>query len=162
MDTNPIREAFEELFPYLEALETRTAALLQFVKDKKLMTDEKFAPYLEQAGNASNIKWLAARKRIEYLLSSLEKDFVKDEESKSQKSDEAEEEKQRSAGKSGEEDKQRRSENGDKEDEGTDSRSSGAREERGARSGQSGDDSEKASARKEENGKEKDAGKNPN
>lgn len=77
MDGNPILQVFEELFPYLESLETRSDAILQLLRDKDRITDEQLAPYLEQAGNASNIKWLGARKRIEYLLSSTGKDTEK-------------------------------------------------------------------------------------
>jgi|ERR1700676_20077 len=74
MDSNPAQQAFKELLPYLETLETQTAAILRLLKDKGLTTDEQFAPYLEQAGNISNVKWLAAGLRIDHLLSSVEKD----------------------------------------------------------------------------------------
>jgi hypothetical protein len=73
MDGNPAQQAFKELLPYLETLETQTAAILQLLKDKGLTTDEQFASYLEQAGNISNVKWLAARLRIDRLLSSVDK-----------------------------------------------------------------------------------------
>jgi hypothetical protein len=35
---------------------------------------EKLAPYLERAGNASNVKMRAARKRMEYLLTPIQKE----------------------------------------------------------------------------------------
>jgi hypothetical protein len=69
MKTKPIKEIFNELFSHLERLETQNEAILQFLKEKKRVTDKQLAPYLEQAGNASNVRWRAARVRIEHLLS---------------------------------------------------------------------------------------------
>jgi uncharacterized protein YdaU (DUF1376 family) len=68
----PMKEILNELFSHLERLETRSDAILQFLKEKKRVTDKQLAPYLEQAGNASNVRWRAARVRIEHLLSSME------------------------------------------------------------------------------------------
>ena len=87
MDGNPAQQAFKELLPYLEALDTQNSAILQLLKDKGLTTDEQFAPYLEQAGNVSNVKWLAARLRIDHLLSSIgkERDSDKDKEEEARK-----------------------------------------------------------------------------
>jgi hypothetical protein len=68
----PIKEILNELFSHLERLETQSEAILQFLKEKKRVTDKQLAPYLEQAGNASNVRWRAARVRIEHLLSSME------------------------------------------------------------------------------------------
>jgi hypothetical protein len=75
METNPepIREILEELFSLLESLETRSQALTQFLKDQGIATDEKLAPYLDRAGNASSVKWRAARARMQYLLSPVAK-----------------------------------------------------------------------------------------
>src|ERR1700749_3283592 len=79
---DPIKEVLNELFSHLERLETQSDAILQFSKEKKRVTDKQLAPYLEQAGNASNVRWRAARVRIEHLLSSME---TKEEETKVEK-----------------------------------------------------------------------------
>jgi hypothetical protein len=74
MNVNPLKEVLDELFTLLETQETHSAAVLQFLKDQGITTDEKLAPYLERAGNASSVKWRAARLRMEYLLSPSQKE----------------------------------------------------------------------------------------
>jgi hypothetical protein len=69
MNSEAVKEILNELFSHLERLETQSEAILQFLKEKKRVTDKQLAPYLEQAGNASNVRWRAARVRIERLLS---------------------------------------------------------------------------------------------
>jgi hypothetical protein len=73
MDQNVVQEMLHEMFASLEVLDTQTAALRQFLKDKGLASDQELAPYLEQAGNASSVRWLALRVRIESLLASAMK-----------------------------------------------------------------------------------------
>jgi hypothetical protein len=68
MDNEAMKEVLNELFSHLERLETQNEAILQFLKEKKRVTDKQLAPYLEQAGNASSVKWRAARVRIDHLL----------------------------------------------------------------------------------------------
>jgi hypothetical protein len=68
MNNEAVKEILNELFSHLEKLETQSEAILQFLKEKKRVTDKQLAPYLEQAGNASNVRWRAARVRIERLL----------------------------------------------------------------------------------------------
>ncbi|MFL6311125.1 MAG: hypothetical protein ACJ71W_03375 [Terriglobales bacterium] len=69
MNNEAMKEVLNELFSHLERLETQNEAILQFLKEKKRVTDKQLAPYLEQAGNASSVKWRAARVRIDHLLS---------------------------------------------------------------------------------------------
>ena len=68
MSRNPAEEVLNELIPYFEAIETQNAAIMQFLKDKGLATDEQLAPFLEQAAKASNVKWLGARLRMGRLF----------------------------------------------------------------------------------------------
>lgn len=68
MSDNPIQAVFNDLFRHMEVLETQNAAILQLLKDKKLITEKKFSSYLDQAAVASDIKWRAARVRMEHLL----------------------------------------------------------------------------------------------
>jgi hypothetical protein len=68
MNNEAMKEVLNELFSHLEKLETQNEAILQFLKEKKRVTDKQLAPYLEQAGNASSVKWRAARVRIDHLL----------------------------------------------------------------------------------------------
>jgi hypothetical protein len=69
MDEELIQEILDELFSSMEDLETRTQAILQFLEHKGLANQEELAPHLEQAANASNVRWRAARVRINHLVS---------------------------------------------------------------------------------------------
>ena len=70
MDTAVVEQLLDEMLASLEELETKATATLQYLKDKGPATDEDLAPYFEQAGNASNVRWRAARLRMMSLLSS--------------------------------------------------------------------------------------------
>jgi hypothetical protein len=71
MDDKVAQLILDELFSSLEVLETQTAAVLQFLKEKASASDEQLAPFLEQAGKASSTKRRAARVRIDYLISGI-------------------------------------------------------------------------------------------
>ena len=72
MDKDAINKAFSELYSHLESLETQTTALIQILTAKGIITDKEFAPFVEEAGNASYVKWLATRLRVEHVLSTSE------------------------------------------------------------------------------------------
>ena len=65
-----VTEILDALIPTFEAAEARSGAVLQFLKDKGIATQDELAPYLQQAGDASNVRWRAARLRLEHLFSS--------------------------------------------------------------------------------------------
>lgn len=98
MNENIMQEIVHELFSSLEALETQSAAILQFLKDKGLAGEQELAPYLEQAGNASSVRWRAARVRIDYLISSAVKAEERDRNRESQKAKEDIQESSRNTG----------------------------------------------------------------
>jgi hypothetical protein len=86
MDEKIAQEILHELFESLEALDTQSAAISQFLRDKGIATDAELAPYLERAGNASSVRWLAVKVRIEYLLSSARNAAEQDPKKESPKS----------------------------------------------------------------------------
>ena len=69
MNVDLAQELLNELGSSLEKLEAQHAALLQFLIDDGIVTDDKLAPYLTQAGKASNVRWVAARIRLARLFS---------------------------------------------------------------------------------------------
>lgn len=63
-----VKEVLDDLYTLLESIETQNIALVQFLRDQGIAPDEKLRPYLEQAGNASSVKWRAARARMNHLF----------------------------------------------------------------------------------------------
>jgi hypothetical protein len=73
MNENIIQEILHELFSSMEALDTRSTALLEFLKEKGIASEEELKRHFEQAGEASNVRWRGVQVRIDYLLSSAMK-----------------------------------------------------------------------------------------
>jgi hypothetical protein len=73
MDAKVMEEALNELFPALEALETQSGAMIEFLKERGIASDNDLAPFVERAANASSVRWRAARLRINHLLSAAAK-----------------------------------------------------------------------------------------
>ena len=65
-----LKELLDDVLPVLHAGEATSAATLQLLKDKGIVSDDDLAPYLEQAANASSVKQRAARLRFEHLFAS--------------------------------------------------------------------------------------------
>lgn len=87
---DPIKQLFDDLFTLLEAQETQTIAVMELLRDAGIGSEEKMKPYLERAGNAASVKWRAARVRMEYLLTPVnKKEDEKKEEGKEKKGAEA-------------------------------------------------------------------------
>ncbi len=70
MNSHLAQELLNELGSSLESLEARNTALLQFLKDRGIVTDEQLAPCIDQAGNASSVRWRATRVRLERIFAS--------------------------------------------------------------------------------------------
>jgi hypothetical protein len=68
MDAKLMEEVLNELFPRLEGLETQSRAVMEFLKERGIASDQDLAPFLEQAANASSVRWRATRLRVNHLL----------------------------------------------------------------------------------------------
>lgn len=73
MDSKIAEQILDELAPTFEGIESQSAALLQFLKEKGIASDQDLAPYLEQAAAASSVRWRALRVRMGRLFSLAEK-----------------------------------------------------------------------------------------
>lgn len=109
-----LQELLDELLPTFYTAESRGAAILQFLKDKQLASEEELAPYLDQAANASSVRERAARLRLESLFSSVIKSIQTTSEASSRKAlDDSREHKKEGSSDDGKPDK---SGGGDKKD----------------------------------------------
>ena len=91
IDEKIVQEILDALFSSLEDLDTQSTAILQFLKDKGIADDAELASHLQQAGNASSVRWRAARVRIDYLLSGAIKSAEQDAQKKKASASTAEE-----------------------------------------------------------------------
>lgn len=71
MDPKVIDEILDALLTPLETAESRSAALLELLRESGTIADEQLAPFLEQAENASEIKSRALRLRLKRILTSV-------------------------------------------------------------------------------------------
>src|SRR5580765_473285 len=73
LDEQQLKEILSELFGLLESLETSNIAAFRALAEKKIVTEDEIERLLREAGDASSVKWRAARVRMEYLLTPIEK-----------------------------------------------------------------------------------------
>jgi hypothetical protein len=73
MDEEIVKQIVDEILSSLEPIETQSVAILQFLKAKGIASDDDLAPFLAQAGNASNVRWRAVRVRTAALISNAMK-----------------------------------------------------------------------------------------
>lgn len=73
LDEQQLKEILSELFGLLESLETSNIAAFRALAEKKIVTEDEIERLLHEAGDASSVKWRAARVRMEYLLTPIEK-----------------------------------------------------------------------------------------
>ena len=73
MDEKNLQEIFHDFIASLEAMDTQNSAISQYLKEKGVVDQKELAPYLERAGNASSVRWLGVRVRLDHLFSSAMK-----------------------------------------------------------------------------------------
>jgi hypothetical protein len=73
MDEKIIDEILDELFSSFEKSETDSAAILLLLRERGMASEEKLAPFIEQASRMSEVRWRAARVRMSALLKSAMK-----------------------------------------------------------------------------------------
>jgi hypothetical protein len=67
-----MQQILDELIPMLRAIDAQSSAAVEFLKAKGMTTHDEFGQYLQQASDASDVRWLAARLRLERLFSTAE------------------------------------------------------------------------------------------
>jgi len=67
---NTVKEILDDLIPAMEVVEAQSMAVLRFLKENGIATEEQLEPYLQQGADTSNVKWRAVRVRLEHLLTS--------------------------------------------------------------------------------------------
>jgi hypothetical protein len=67
---NTVKEILDDLIPAMEAVEAQSTAVLRFLKENGIASEEQLQPYLQQGADTSNVKWRAVRVRMERLLNS--------------------------------------------------------------------------------------------
>jgi hypothetical protein len=115
VNENIVQEIFHELYSSLEALETQSTAILQLIKDKGLASEPELALHLEQAGNASSVRWRAAQVRIDHLVSSALKTAERDAKQQPPKEESPKREQKNEESLTGSSDQASRASQGDKE-----------------------------------------------
>ena len=88
MNLELLQEVLEEMGSSLAEMEARNGALLQLLKNKGMVTDEELEPLVAEAGKAANVRWRAARIRLESQIAA-EKDKEEREREKAREEKEA-------------------------------------------------------------------------
>src|ERR1700746_1106693 len=73
MEAKIAEQILDEMASTFEALESQSAAILQFLKDNKIANDDQLAPYMEKAAAARSVRWRARRVRMGRLFALAEK-----------------------------------------------------------------------------------------